>query len=194
MLAALQTHRSTIGRLAETLLLAVAGGAAFGMLGIPAGWLSGAMLLVAMAALAGRPMTIPAPLTRAIFVLIGVSLGAVVTPETLQGMAVWPLSLAVLLVALVCMHAAATAYLVYFHRWDTVSALLAAAPGALSQVVAVSTETGADIRAVAIVQTMRVVIVSVGLPVGLVALGLSAAPARTIGGSFAWIFCLSWRC
>lgn len=184
MLSSFNLRRIPLGQLAETLLIATAGGAAFGLLGIPAGWLSGSMLTVAVAALAGRPVMMPNPLTRTIFVLIGISLGAVVTPETLQGMAAWPLSLAVLIVALVCMHAAATAYLYYVHRIDLTSSLLAAAPGALSQVVVLSTETGADLRAVAIVQTMRVVIVSVGLPAGLVALGLAAAPARMIGGPF----------
>lgn len=184
MLFLFKSQRFTLARLAETLLIAMAGGAVFGLAGFPAGWLSGSIIVVALAALAGRPMTIANPLMRAIFVLIGISLGAVVTPETLQGMAAWPLSLAVLAVALVCMHAAAMAHLYFFHRWDTVSALLAAAPGALSQVMVLATETGADMRAVAIVQTMRVVIVSVGLPAGLVAFGLAAAPARTIGGPF----------
>ena len=71
--------------LAETLSVATIGGAAFGMIGVPAGWLSGAMLAVACAALAGRPMYMPLRLTWTILVLIGISLGAVVTPATLHG-------------------------------------------------------------------------------------------------------------
>ena len=184
MLSSFNLRCFPLGRRAETLLIATVGGVALGVTGFPAGWLSGSMLAVAAAALAGRPVMVPAALTSAIFVLIGISLGAVVTPETLHGMAAWPLSIAVLLVAVVCMHAAAMAYLQYFHRLDAVSALLAAAPGVLSQAMVLSTETGADLRAVAIVQTMRVVIVSVGMPAGLVALGLAAAPARTLGGPF----------
>ena len=69
------------------------GGAALGLAGVPAGWLSGSILAVAGAALAGRPMFIPTLLMRAIFILIGISLGAVVTPETLHGMATYPLSI-----------------------------------------------------------------------------------------------------
>src|SRR5215213_6538980 len=69
--------------LAETLSVATIGGGAFGVLGVPAGWLSGAMLAVACAALAGRPMYMPLRLTWTILVLIGISLGAVVTPATL---------------------------------------------------------------------------------------------------------------
>jgi membrane AbrB-like protein len=170
--------------LAETLLFAAAGGAFFGLLGFPAGWLSGAMMVVAGAALAGRPMLIPNPMMRAIFVLIGISLGAVVTPETLRGMAAWPVSIVVLIVSLVATHAVAALYLVYVHNFSFITATLAGAPGALSQVMVLSVEYGADPRAVAIVQTMRVAIVSVGLPAGLVMLGLATAPARTVGGPF----------
>ena len=86
--------------LTETLVIAAAGGSALGLIGVPAGWLSGSILAVAGASLAGRPMLIPTLLMRAIFVLIGISLGAVVTPETLHGMATYPVSIAVLILAM----------------------------------------------------------------------------------------------
>src|SRR5262245_28108548 len=88
--------------LLETLVVAALGGATLGLLGIPAGWLSGAMIFVALGALLGRPMLIPAPLARAFFILIGVSLGGAVTPETLRGVATWPLSVALLAISVTC--------------------------------------------------------------------------------------------
>ena len=63
------------------------------------------------------------------------------------------------------------------HGWDNVTAYLAASPGAMSQVIVLATEIDADMRAIAIVQTMRVVIIAVGLPVGLSLFGL-AIPRR----------------
>ena len=92
-------HLAMLRHLAETLAIAAAGGAVLGLSGVPAGWLSGSILAVAGASLIGRPMLIPTLLMRAIFVLIGISLGAVVTPETLHGMATYPLSIIVLLLA-----------------------------------------------------------------------------------------------
>ena len=124
--------------------------------------------MVAAASLAGRPLLMPPLLTR-IFVLIGISLGAVVTPETLHGMATYPLSIAVLIVAMVCISIAGTAYLCVVHGWDMLSAYLASSPGGLSQVLVVAAELGADMRAIAIVQSMRVVIIAVGLPARTVA-------------------------
>lgn len=170
--------------LAETLAFAVAGGLTLGLSGFPAGFMSGAILAVAGAALAGRPMQVPTPLMRAIFVLIGISLGAVVTPETLHGMATYPLSIAVLIIAMAFVSYFGAAYLRVVHNWAKHDAYLAAAPGGLSQVMALAAELGADLRAVAIVQTARVVIVAVGLPAGLSLLGMVGPGTRSVGGPF----------
>ena len=170
--------------LAETLAIAAVGGLTFGLLGLPAGFLSGSIMAVAAAALAGRPMLIPTPLMRVLMVLIGISLGAVVTPETLHGMATYPLSIAVLIAACACISVSGTAYLCAVHGWDTVTAYLATAPGGLSQVMAIAIELDADVRAIAIVQTIRVVIIAVCLPALLALFGLGGHATRSIGGPF----------
>jgi len=177
------TDRFTTARhVAETLAIAAGGGAALGLIGVPAGWLSGSILAVAGAALAGRPMLVPTLLMRAIFVLIGISLGAVVTPETLHGMATYPASIIVLILAMALISFAGAGYLRLIHRWDNVDAYLAAAPGGMSQVLALGAELGADLRAIAIVQSIRVVVIAVGLPAGLSILGLVGhAPPRVTG-------------
>ena len=48
-------------QLAETMLVAAIGGLTLGLLGMPAGYLSGSILAVAMASLGGRPMIMPVP-------------------------------------------------------------------------------------------------------------------------------------
>ena len=169
---------------AETLVFAAIGGLTFGLLGMPAGFLSGAILMVAVAALAGRPMLIPLLPMRILLVLIGISLGAVVTPATLNGLATYPLSIVVLLAAMICISVSGTSYLRAVHGWDKMTAYLAAAPGGLSQVMGLALELDADIRAIAIVQTTRVAIIAVGLPAGLSLLGLVHHGARSIGGVF----------
>jgi len=170
--------------LAETLAVAAAGGLTLGFLGMPAGFLSGAILTVAAASLAGRPMLIPTPLLRVLLVMIGISLGAVVTPETLRGLATYPLSIAALIVAMAIISFTGAVYLRVVHGWDTITAYLAAAPGGLSQVMGLAAELGADMRAIAIVQTVRVVIIAVGLPAGLALFGLVGHASRSLGGPF----------
>ena len=168
--------RSKLVPVAETLLIAALGGVGLTLVGFPGGLVSGSMLTVAVAALAGRPMQIPLPLARLCFVLVGILLGAVVTPETLKGVATWPLSIALLVVAAICMMAATTCYLRWVHGWDPLSALLGASPGSMAQVMALSAEFDADVRGIAIVHVMRVLLIVLGLPAGLALFGLTVEP------------------
>ncbi|MBV9347795.1 MAG: AbrB family transcriptional regulator, partial [Pseudolabrys sp.] len=179
-------HNRMLVHFIETMAFAAIGGTLFGLAGMPGGWLSGAILVVAAAALTGRPMHVPVRVSRTIFVVIGISLGAVVTPETLRGIATYPLSVAVLVVAVVVAGYLGAEYLRRVHGWDRVSAYLGAAPGGLSQCVAIATELDADVRGVAIVQTVRVAMIAVGLPAALTILGLVAPASRGIGGEFSW--------
>ena len=57
--------------------------------------------------------------------------------------------------------------------------MLGASPGSMTQVIALSTELGADLPAIAIVQTMRVLLLTTGIPVGLALFGL-VAPALPV--------------
>ncbi|MEA2981215.1 MAG: uncharacterized protein QOF09_3038 [Alphaproteobacteria bacterium] len=160
---------------AETLAIAAMGGIALNWLGFPAGLVTGSLLGVAAAALCGRPVFIPASLTRVISVLVGISLGAVVSPETLKGLAAFPLAVAVLAISTLGMIVATTSYLRFVHGWDWQSALFGASPGALAQVMTLAAEYRADLRAIAIVQTMRVVALTLGIPAGLAWFGLTVS-------------------
>jgi uncharacterized protein len=157
---------------AETLAIALAGGATFIFLGLPAGLISGSVVAVATAALLGRPMRVPLPLARVCYVVVGTLLGTVVTPETLRGVSTWPVSIALLMLASLGMIVATMTYLRVVHRWDPLSALLGASPGSMAQVIALSSELGGDMRAIAIVQTVRVLLLVLGLPNGLALFGL----------------------
>src|SRR5688572_6748526 len=143
--------RQTLLNLGETLLIGTIGGAVLTLASVPAGWLSGAMIAVAIAALAGRPMTVPGPLGRVVFVLIGISLGGAVTPEILKGVATWPLSVVLLCVGMICAMFGSAAYLKTVHGWTMLSGLFGSAPGALSQVMAYATQYHSDLAGIAIV-------------------------------------------
>src|SRR4051812_23889856 len=170
--------RATMLRhVAETLAIGTAGGMTLGLTGMPAGYLSGAIIAVATAALAGGAVLIPAPFLRVLLVLLGTSLGSVGAPETLHGGATYPPSIAVLIVACVFISVTGTIYLRAMHGWDTNTAYLATAPGGLSQVMAIAIEIDADGRAIAIVQTIRVVIIAVCLPALMSFFGIASGHA-----------------
>jgi membrane AbrB-like protein len=166
-----------------TLLIAAVGGLGFYLIGFPGGLVSGSMLTVAVAALAGCAVKIPLVLARLCFVLVGILLGAVVTPDTLKGIASWPLSVALLVVAAICMMIATAWYLRLAHGWDPLSALLGASPGSMAQVMALAAEFEADVRGIAIVHVMRVLLIVLGLPAGLALFGSTVEPVVSTRGA-----------
>jgi uncharacterized protein len=162
-------------RTAESLLIGTLGGYLFDAAKFPAGWLAGAMVFSAVAALAGRPIMVPAWISRTSSIALGISLGSVVTPETLRGMATWPLSVFMVCVAMGAVTLATMTYLTRVHGWNRLTAIFASTPGGLAQVMALATEEGrdCDTRGVAIVQTLRVIILAVVVPAVLSLAGLT---------------------
>ena len=144
-------------------------------------------------------MYVPQPLARVIFVFLGISLGAAVTPETLSRMAAWPVCMLTLALAMSCSTFCVAIYLNRVHGWDSMSALFAAAPGALSQALALAADTSADLRSVAIVQSVRVLVLAVVLPLIIAGLGMAGAapeplpmpPLRESLGELALLIILS---
>ena len=166
----------------ETLFIGTAGGAFFLLLNLPGGLISGAMIAVGIAAIAGRPLAMPPILTQAVLVLLGISLGSLVSRQLLQHMSAYPLTIALLALATFCSTFGSSLYLQRFHGWDQTSAFLAGSPGALSQITILAAEKGADVPAIAVVQTMRVIILTAALPLLLAATGIapSSPPAAAV--------------
>lgn len=153
---------------ARTLAAAALGGGGFTMLGLPAGWLSGAILVVAILALVEVNVAVPKLAADVAFLALGISLGAAITPELLHRVSSWPVSLGLLLASIPVVTAGSALYLMRFARLDRRSAILASLPGALSYVIATAFATKADVRAVAFVQSARLFLLAVALP-GLLA-------------------------
>jgi membrane AbrB-like protein len=166
----------------ETLAIGTAGGAVFLLLNLPGGLISGAMIAVGIAAIAGRPLIMPPILTQTVLVLLGISLGSLVSRQLLQHMGAYPLTIALLALATFCSTFASSIYLQRIHGWDQTSAFLAGSPGALSQITMLAAEKGADVPAIAVVQTMRVIILTAALPLLLALTGIapSSPPAAAV--------------
>ena len=166
----------------ETLAIGAIGGGVFLWFNLPGGLISGAMIAVGIAAIAGRPLSIPSIITQSVLVLLGISLGSLVSQQLLQHAGAYPLTIALLALATFCSTFGSSVYLQWFHGWDRTSAFLAGCPGALSQVTILAAEKGADVPAIAVVQTMRVIILTAALPMLLVVTGIapSSPPATKL--------------
>lgn len=163
----------------EDLLLlatAAAGGLALHLAGVPAGWLTGAMLLVALVSLK-RPWSGPSgPVVQTGMLLSGIIIGSAATPEALQAVSRYPGSIALLFTSMAATVLVTGAFLVMVGKWTRLDALLASAPGALSAVMAVAQDTTADIRRIAIIQFFRLFVLVAAIPSFLV-VGGAGAPA-----------------
>src|SRR5712672_2383466 len=183
--------RTKILSVIETLAIGTAGGALFLLLNLPGGLISGAMIAVGGAAIAGRPLTVPPIVTQTVLVLLGISLGSLVSRQLLQHVGAYPLTIALLALATFCSTFGSSVYLQRVHGWDQTSAFLAGSPGALSQITMLAIEKGADVPAIAVVQTMRVIILTAALPLLLALTAASVAAAlllRLIRFPASWMF------
>jgi uncharacterized protein len=166
----------------ETLVIGAAGGALFLWAHLPGGLISGAMIAVGVAAIAGRPLAMSPILTQTVLVLLGISLGSLASRELLLHVSAYPLTIGLLALATFCSTFGSSLYLQRFHGWDQTSALLAGSPGALSQITILAAKKGADVPAIAVVQTMRVIILTAALPLLLALTGMApvSPPAVTV--------------
>jgi membrane AbrB-like protein len=173
--------RSEILEPLETLAIGSAGGLLFLWLELPGGLISGAMIAVAGAGIAGRPLGVPQPIAHIILMTLGLSLGSMVSPVMIKNLSAYPVSIALLAAATFCATFGSSFYLQRVHGWDRTSALLAGSPGALSQVIMLANERNADVAGIAVVQIMRVIILTAAVPMLLALTGVmthGALPSR----------------
>jgi membrane AbrB-like protein len=139
------------------------------------------MIAVGIVAIAGRPLAVPPILTQTVLVLLGISLGSVVSRHLVEQVGAYPLTIGLLALATFCATFGSSYYLQRVHGWDRTSAFLAGSPGALSQITILAVERGADLPGIAVVQTMRVIILTAALPMVLALTGVapSTAPSLT---------------
>src|SRR6202035_2655682 len=101
----------------ETLAIGTAGGALFLWANLPGGLISGAMIAVGIAVTAGRPLTMPPILTQTVLVLLGISLGSLMSRQFLQHISAYPLTIALLALATFCSTFGSSFYLQLPHGW-----------------------------------------------------------------------------
>src|SRR4030081_1550328 len=184
MASAIPSRTKTLNVL-ETLAIGTAGGALFLWANLPGGLISGAMIAVGIAAIAGRPLTVPPILTQTVLVLLGISLGSLVSRQLIQHMGTYPLTIGLLALATFCSTFGSSFYLQRIHGWDQTSAFLAGSPGALSQITILAAEKGADVPAIAVVQTVRVIILTAALPLLLALAGIASPSPSTAAAAIA---------
>lgn len=157
-------------------LLATAciGGSVLHLLGVPAGWLTGAMLSVALVSLR-RPWVGPSGIVvQTGMLLSGIIIGSAATPDAVQAAIRYPGSIGLLFVSMALTVLVTGLVLVRLGKWSLLDALLASAPGALSAVMAIAQEKNAGMSRIAIIQFFRLFVLVAAVPSLLVMAGVGA--------------------
>jgi len=140
---------------------------------------------VAAASLAGVNTDVPVALRAPVYLVLGIYAGSGVTPETLLQMQTWPASFAILGVSLVALVAGSYWWLHGRCGWERNAALLSSLPGALSFVLAAAEGLKADMKKVAIAQSIRLIILIETIPLLALLVGHPLALPGAAAGSVA---------
>jgi membrane AbrB-like protein len=161
-------------RWALLIVLTVGGTAALTPLGVPSPALFAGLVVATVLALAGLPVAAPGPLNGAAQAVIGVVIGVLAQPGTLAGLAGQWVPVLLVSVATLAVSMAAGLLLGLRRGISPLTGMLALTAGGASGLVAVSRELGGDDRTVAVVQYLRVGMVTATMPV-VATLGFGAA-------------------
>ncbi len=102
----------------ETIALGTAGGLLALWANLPGGLITGAMVATGIAAIAGRPLAVPPIVTQAVLVVLGISLGSVVSRQLIQHVSAYPVTIFLLALATFCSTFGSSLYLQRVHGWD----------------------------------------------------------------------------
>jgi len=144
-------------------IAALSAGLAY-LLHVPAPFLTGPAFCVTLTALLGLRAVIPDRLRDAIFLVIGINMGTSVTPAAVATAAQWPGSLVMLCLSVTVILVGGAWLLRAVFGMDRMSSLLAATPGHLSFVISLSGDMKTDLPRVTMVQTMRVLLLTLLVP------------------------------
>lgn len=166
------THGQTAIRILTLCLVAAVGSLGGIVVGLPVPLLTGPALLSAAVSLAGLPVSFPIPFRNLVFLLAGITIGAGVSRESLAALAAWPLAFAILCGAVCIMLVAGQMVVRPILKTGRAAALLAMTPGHLSYVIALSEEAGLNSRQISIVQSVRLLSLTMFVPFAARALGI----------------------
>lgn len=169
-----------------TVAIAAAGGFVANAAGLPAGWLMGGALSVAIAALAGVKVGMPARLRDATFVLTGASMGASVARDSLAMLAQWPVTLAALVIELGLIIGLTGYMLRKVFGIDRGTAYLSSFPGHLSFVMGIAAAGVGDPRQITIIQVIRILMLTTVVPIGALFLPVGHFSAPTAAEQAHW--------
>jgi hypothetical protein len=179
-------RRLALRRMTLALVIGAAGGALAAWANLPLAWMIGAMLATTAASAGGLAIAMPVGLRNGFVVVLGIMLGSSFSPEILERLGDWALSLSMLLVYTAASGAAGYLYFRRLVGYDRITAYFAAMPGGLTEMVLVGGAMGGDARTISMTHGARILLVVLALPFAFqLVLGYDPATKPAAGPSLA---------
>lgn len=173
--------RADLGKCALAITIGTAGGAIFNYLDMPLPWMMGSMFAAGIITLSGVELKMDTRLRTLMILVIGTLLGGAFSPEILERIPRWPITLASL--ALFVMLSTFATYFFYriAAKFDPRTAFFSAVPGGLNEMILLGEAAGADERQISIAHTTRIFFVVMALPFFFRIFGELGTTVRTFG-------------
>jgi uncharacterized protein len=131
---------------------------------VPLAFMIGSMLVITALAMAGVKTGVPMGLRHLMVMVLGIMLGSGFTPDLVQNLPRWSVSLAGLCVYIVLSTWAGLAYLRRVAGYDAVTAYFTAIPGGFNEMVMMGGRMGGDDRLIALGHSLRIMLVVLIVP------------------------------
>ena len=138
---------------------------AFAISGLPLPFLFGPMLACLIAALMGAPLRGTGQVAKAARTILGVAVGASVTPDLVSVLPQMAMSVALIPIYILCIGLIGVPFFRRICGFDPVTSYYAAMPGGLQDMVIFGTEAGGDPRALSLIHATRVLIIVTVAPI-----------------------------
>ena len=142
-----------------TLVLSALGVGVFVLLDLPLPFLFGPLLACLLAALLGAPLVGTGPVAVAARTVLGVAIGATVTPDLVHRLPPMLASVALIPLYVLIIGLVGVPFFQRLCGFDRVTAYYAAMPGGLQDMVIFGKEAGGDARALSLIHATRVLII-----------------------------------
>jgi membrane AbrB-like protein len=156
-----------LGAYTLALLVGAAGSLIFVHYGLPLPWFLGALTACLVASVAGLPIQRPKPLSIPMRAVLGVAVGSAYTPALLDRLPGMIGSLALLVPFMAIIIALGMAFYERVAGFDRPTAFYSAVPGGLTDMTAMAEDSGANVRAIILVQATRILVIVFALPLWL---------------------------
>jgi membrane AbrB-like protein len=155
------------GAYALTLALGAFGSVAFVLLKLPLPWFLGALTAGLIASVARFPVSRPAPLSLPMRATLGVAVGSAYTPALIERLPGMVGSLALLIPFMGLIIVIGMMFYERVAKLNRPTAFYAAVPGGLTDMTIMAEDSGADVRAIILVQASRILVIVFALPLWL---------------------------